>query len=236
MLQKNVICSCTIRKGKFVKKNPCARRNMQESLIEIARDYSPWYYSWNQLHAFPAMKVSKCNPVEANKKLLTPKQKVGREGHAEVTTFMESIKFKASRYSSPFLCRPQEEHKSSFQTTRSSFHGLYWEGEEAEKRPKEKEERRGTIVGIPWFSPSRHCWKQTKTHWSHSPDFDPLHEFGCYWKYLQKQKSCGRSSEKPFSKGSCLHTWNPYPSTQMGIANTKAELEETNALMDCLLM
>jgi hypothetical protein len=72
------------------------------------------------------MKVSKCNPVETNKRLLTPKQKVGREGHAEVTTFMESIKFKASRYSSPFLCRPQEEHKSGFQTTRSSFHGLYW--------------------------------------------------------------------------------------------------------------
>jgi hypothetical protein len=72
------------------------------------------------------MKVSKFNPVEANKKLLTPKQKVGREGDAEVTTFMESIKFKASRYSSPFLCRPQEEHKSSFQTTRSSFHGFYW--------------------------------------------------------------------------------------------------------------
>jgi hypothetical protein len=46
------------------------------------------------------MKVSKFNPVEANKKLLTPKQKVGREGDAEVTTFMESIKFKASRYSS----------------------------------------------------------------------------------------------------------------------------------------
>jgi hypothetical protein len=43
------------------------------------------------------MKVSKCKPVETNKKLLTPKQKVGREGHAEVTTFMESIKFKASR-------------------------------------------------------------------------------------------------------------------------------------------
>ncbi len=110
------------------------------------------------------------------------------------------------------------------------------EGEEAEKRPKEKEERRGTIVGIPWLSPSRHCWKQTKTHWSRSPDFDPLHESGCYWKNLQKQKSCGRSSEKPFSKGSCLHTWNPYPSTQMGIANRKAELQETNALMDCLLM
>ncbi len=58
---------------------------------------------------------------------------------------MESIQFKASRYSTPFLCRPQEEHKSSFRTARSSFHGLYWGKAEEQKKDlkrKKKEEVR----------------------------------------------------------------------------------------------